>query len=131
MLRTKSILAPKDISDGVRISVMSRHTLNDGKTPHPQITSASYDEWLSVLAPSATLIGDYYKRGLPWEHFEQRYNDYLRQTDTRKHVQQLAERSLETMITLLCIEETPDYCHRRLLANECTIYQPSLILDIQ
>lgn len=64
MIYTKSILKPKEESDGIRISVMSRHTLNDGITSHPDINESSYDEWLKILAPSDQLVGDYYKRSL-------------------------------------------------------------------
>jgi len=37
MLKSKCILAEKNIDDGQRISIMSRHTLNDGKTPDERI----------------------------------------------------------------------------------------------
>ena len=70
MLKTKCILEPKEISDGLRISVMNRHTLNDGVTPDLRIDSSSYDLWFPWLAPPNLLLGDYYKRGLPWEQYE-------------------------------------------------------------
>lgn len=35
MLRTRSIKALAELSDGTRISVMSRHTLNDGTETEP------------------------------------------------------------------------------------------------
>ncbi|MAE13589.1 hypothetical protein CMO92_03410 [Candidatus Woesearchaeota archaeon] len=130
MLNTKSILAPKKESDGRRISVMSRHTLNDGVTPHPQITRESYDEWNKLLSPPSKLLGDYYKRGLPWKQFEQRYREHLTQPNCQAEIQNLAQRSLDSVITLLCIESSPEYCHRRLLAEECKKYQPTLILNI-
>jgi len=131
MLKTKSILEPKMKSDGLRVSVMSRHTLNDGFTPHPQISTASYDQWIYTLAPPAKLLGDYYKRGLPWECFEKGYLEYIRQPSIQKEVQNLAKKSLCSAITLLCIEKSPKYCHRRILAEECRKYQPSLALKIQ
>ena len=130
MLKTKSIILPREESDGTRISIMSRHTLNDGVTPHPKIISSSYDEWLSSLSPPAKLVGDYYKRGLPWEQFEQRYLEHIRQPEIKNEFQKLAEKSLDSVITLLCIEESPKYCHRRILAEECKRYEPSLILNI-
>ena len=71
MIRTRCILAPKELTDGVRISVMSRHTLNDGVTPDLRITRKLYDIHLPLLAPNPRLIGDYYKRDLPWEDFEE------------------------------------------------------------
>lgn len=131
MLKTKSILYDKEDTDGLRISVMSRHTLNDGVTPNLKITNSSYDQWLQILAPPAKLIGDYYKRGLPWEQFEQKYFDYIRSSNLKTEVQKLAEQSLDSVITLLCIEESPEFCHRRLLAEECNRYQSNLVLSVK
>ncbi len=131
MLKTKSILEQKEDTDGLRISVMSRHTLNDGITPHPEITNSSYDQWLQILSPPAKLLGDYYKRGLPWEQFEQKYLGYIRSSNIQTEVKKIAKKSLDSVITLLCIEESPEHCHRRLLAEECEKYQPNLILSIK
>ena len=131
MLATKSILLPREDSDGTRISIMSRHTLNDGITPDPRITPGSYDEWMPDLAPPARLLGDYYKRGLHWEQFEQRYCDYLQRPEVAARVQNIAVLGLASVITLLCIEELPNHCHRRLLAEECKRYQPHLSLVIR
>ena len=128
MLFTESILSERHPDSGTRISVMSRHTLNDGVTPDPRIIPASYDEHISQMAPAPKLIGAYYKRGLPWEEFEQMYIDQIRQADSIPLVQALAYRALRQNLTLLCIEETPERCHRRLLAQECLIYQPTLTL---
>ena len=131
MLKTKSILEKKEESDGLRISIMSRHTLNDGITPHPKITISSYDEWLKILSPPLILLGDYYKRGLRWEQFENRYLEYIRTKEIRREVQNLAKRGLDSTITLLCIEESPENCHRRLLAEECKRHISYLILSVK
>ncbi len=128
MLYTKCIFLPRENTDGTRISVMSRHTLNDGKTPDPQITPATFDEWMPELAPPIKLIGDYYHRNLPWAQFEQRYQEYLRRDDVIPRVLTLAKRSLSNDITLLCVEDTAQYCHRRLLTEECKKYEPNLIV---
>lgn len=61
MLFTKSIHKPVQPEDGYRISVMSRHTLSDGKTPDPLITGKSYIEWWKDLAPRDTLVGAWYR----------------------------------------------------------------------
>lgn len=124
MLRTKSILAPKENYDGVRISIMSRHTLNDGVTPDLRIKENSYNEWRKEFAPPQKLIGDYYKKNLPWEEFEKRYLRYLE--IIYEKVRKLSETALDKDITLLCIEESPEKCHRRLLAEECKRIQPKL-----
>ncbi|HLD79134.1 MAG TPA: DUF488 domain-containing protein [Candidatus Nanoarchaeia archaeon] len=129
MLYTKSIIKPKISGDGLRISIMSRHTLNDGVTPDPRISADSYEVWRKDLAPPAKLIGDYYKRGLPWTEYERRYLAFLQQADISSKVQELARDALVQDITLLCIEEDAAQCHRRLLAEECQRYQPQLQVE--
>lgn len=104
---------------------MSRHTENNGIT----LIEVHYHEHLQQLAPPLRLIGSYYKRGLSWEEFELRYLEHIRQSEIRDQVQKLAQRSLLEDITLLCIEETPEHCHRRLLAEECQRYQPTLTIE--
>lgn len=130
MLKTKYILARIEADDGKRISVMSRHTLNDGFTPHPRITSKHYVIHIPELGPPARLLGDYYKRGLPWEQFEKSYIEYIKSPDIAIKVQELTCEAISSNITLLCIEDLPTFCHRRLLAEECKRYQPDLLLMI-
>ncbi len=106
MLYTKCILHEKEETDGTRISVMSRHTLNDGITPDQRIISTSFDEWMPELAPPAKLVGDHYLRNLPWMEFERRYLEYLSHPYINSQVSTLATRSLTRDITILCVEET-------------------------
>ena len=124
MLRTKSILAPKESYDGLRISVMSRHTLNDGITPDIRITEDLFDEWKKEFAPPLKLLGNYYKRNLLWENFEIKYLNYLE--SIYNEVSNLAKKAIQENITLLCVEESPKRCHRRLLAEECKRIKPRL-----
>ena len=131
MLRTKSIFAPKEPSDGKRVSVMSIHKLDDGLTPHPKINADSYDDWMKELAPPDRLIGAYLHRGLPFEEFEFGYIRHLRQAKIAEKVLDLAAECLDNTVTILCKDEFPEHCHRRLLAEECKRYQLKLILDIQ
>ncbi|MBD3319274.1 DUF488 family protein [Candidatus Woesearchaeota archaeon] len=125
MLYTRCIFHPFDREqEGVRISVMSRHTLSDGKTRDPRITPATYDLWKPRFAPPDRLVGDWYKRGLLWEDFERRYLDYLGTIE--REVFALAANAVEQSLTVLCIEESPRRCHRRLLAEECQRLIPRL-----
>ena len=130
-LKTKSIHAPVSIEDGYRISIMSRHTLNDGITPDPLITSENYDLWMKELAPPDTVIGAYYKRGLSWKEFEVQYLSFLQQKEVQKLVQKLIQLVKSQDITLLCVEDTPEYCHRRLLAEEIQRLEPDLQIIIK
>ena len=132
MLKTKCILAPAERSDGLRISVMSRHTENDGVTPHPQITSANYHEWhRRDFAPPGTLVGRYLRGWIKWPEYEERYLAYLREPQRAMRLKQLARRALSENITLMCVEPTPEHCHRRILAEECQRLLPDLELEIR
>lgn len=125
-LFTKCILSDPMPCDGLRVSVMSRHTLADGKTPDPRIVN--YDIHAPILGPSPVLIGDYYKRRLPWDEFERRYLEEMRASRTKGLVRMLARTAVKSDITLLCIENSPAKCHRRLLAEECGRYVSALII---
>lgn len=130
-LRTKSIHRPIEDVDGYRVSVMSRHTLDNGITPDPLITKESFSLWMKELAPPEKLVGDWYKRNLPWEVFEERYLDFLKNLEQRTKVSELTKMALLKTVTILCVEETPDYCHRRLLAEECKRLNPELSILIK
>lgn len=105
---------------------MSRHTLNDGTTPHPEITESSYDEWQKVLAPAPRLVGAYYRKELDWEEFAAKYTESLSSGEKSAAVLELAQRALHQTIIIMCIEASPERCHRRLLAEECKRRMPEL-----
>lgn len=119
MLKSKCIYEPVEESDWLRISVMNRHTLDDWKTPDPAINESSFQEHRSALAPSNKLLGDYYKRGLSFEEYEKRFTQEMQQAIALSAIQQLISLSLVENVTILCKEETPEFCHRRLLVNIC------------
>jgi len=61
---TKSII-DKIEPDEKRISVMSRHTLEDSKTPDERIVDGvTFDEWRKEFAPPGKLVGSYYRKEL-------------------------------------------------------------------
>lgn len=124
MLYTSCIL--NDNSFGTRISVMSRHTLNDGKTPDERITENSYDEWCKILAPSDSLIGNYYGGQVFWDTFSVLYTAEIQEGEKKTAVEKLALRAMREDVTILCIEDTHERCHRSLLARECQRYLPQL-----
>lgn len=130
-LKTKSIFAPIENDDGHRISVMNRHTLNDGITPDENIKNHMFNEHQKLLAPSAKLLGDYYKRGLSWEEYEKRYREEIKKDESSKILKEISKKALNENITLLCKEENPDFCHRRLLAEECKNCEPNLEIKIK
>ena len=129
-LRTRSILSPGVPGEGLRISVMSRHTLGDGVTPHPDIGRETYDAHWQILAPPAKLIGDFCKRGLAWEEFAVRFAEHLCGTAVQDAVFRLLALAVDGNVVLLCVEDTPHRCHRRLLAEECLRLKPDLAVRI-
>ncbi len=93
MLCTKCILSKRKPEDGLRISVMSRHMLNDGVTPDERIVD--YDFQVSILGSSS--IGKYCRKELEWGEFEALYLEELRTDPKRQHVIRLANICLSTM----------------------------------
>lgn len=128
-LFTKCILNDKEKGDGVRISVMSRHTLNDGVTPDPRITSSSFDYHYPELSPSPKLIGDYYKRGLSWDEFENRFREQMQSAFAQVILGEIAAMSISENVTLLCIEDEAHFCHRRIVAEECKKLVPEITVE--
>lgn len=131
-LYTKSAYASFEESDGLRICVMSRLTENDGKTPSPKLAKGKFfDIWNKLLAPPENLVGAWYREELKWEQFTEQYLDHLYSEKILLHLERLASNALTQDITILCVEKTPEYCHRKLLAEECQKIEPSLEVVIR
>lgn len=124
MLYTKCILHEAVLEDGFRMSVMSRHTENDGITPDPRIKD--FNLHIPMLGPHPTLIGPYLRGEIQWSVFALRYLLEIRELPKVTLVKFLAQSALVQDITILCKCITPNHCHRRLLAEECQKYQPAL-----
>jgi len=132
MLRTKCILDPIEKDDGVRISIMSKHKWKPGIVPDTDLTEIASQRdnlWKKQFAPSQKLIGDYYKRGLSWEILEKKYLTSLE--TIYNEVIKLPKEALKKNITLLCLKETPEKCHRRLFAEKCKKINPKLEIFIK
>lgn len=65
------------------------------------------------LAPDEPLFADYRKHGLKWEAFEPRFLDIMAE---RKIEERFNPAELEGAC-LLCSEDTPHRCHRRLVVE--------------
>ena len=126
MLRTKCILLPPTNSDGVRISVMSRHTLNDGLTPDERIWPCSYDLWLRDIAPPDAIVGKYYRGEITFSQYDDLFLRHLRKDVNAIILQTIARYALHKRVTFLCIESVPTICHRTTLLYECMRYEPKL-----
>ncbi len=129
MLYTKCIFHDAKNEDGWRISVMSRHTLNDGKTPDERITQKKYHLWMPELAPEN--VGKYKRREISFNEFKERYVEHLRTPKISKIVRDLAAMAMENDVTILCSEDLmiDPKCHRIFLAKECQRYQKGLKVE--
>ena len=111
--------------------VMSRLTENDGRTPvFPWVQGKGFDLWVPLLAPPPRLVGGWYGNRLSWEDFVTGYRLHLGKEQIGKEVCELAERARRRDITLLCVEPLSEVtrCHRSILAEECQIYVPDLVV---
>ena len=65
------------------------------------------------LAPTKQLLDDYKKRRCDWSTYEIRFLELMRE----RRVEQTVARDIVSDGCLLCSENTPDHCHRRLVVE--------------
>ncbi len=70
-------------------------------------------KYMIEFAPTDSLLEGYRKKQISWEEYEKQYNKLLTERDVLKN----KDISIFDNACLLCSEEKPDYCHRRLLAE--------------
>jgi len=68
---------------------------------------------LPELAPTKELLDQYRKNGQDWSVYERAFLDLM----SRRHIEGRVSEDLLDRACLLCSEETPDHCHRRLVAE--------------
>ncbi|MCL2071585.1 MAG: DUF488 domain-containing protein [Oscillospiraceae bacterium] len=76
-----------------------------------QICNCEYT-WAVQFAPTAALLDDYKSGRINWDEYEVRYNDLLDKQNFSFFKDFTGKR-----ICLLCAEDVPNFCHRRLLAE--------------
>lgn len=118
VLLTKSIQKKKTIKDGIRICIMRRP---DG--------NADYDIWMPTLAPPNVLLTEYHQNKISWEGFIGRFTKEVLNKNI-KYIKLLSYLAFKYDISILCWEETPEKCHRRLVAEQCKKKYPKLIVII-
>lgn len=79
------------------------------------ICNADYLHLLS-LAPTKELLDGYKKKAIYWPEYEKRYRELLENRADEGTLDSLSRLNLDGMC-LLCSEETPERCHRRLAAE--------------
>jgi len=105
MLKTKSFLKRKSISDGIRIAVMRRIK--------PEY---KFDIWMPIISPSEKLLKQYVSdKKITWEEFRPKFR---RELSRNKYFLNLIGKMAKTQnVTLLCFEEDHIYCHRSIITE--------------
>jgi uncharacterized protein (DUF488 family) len=80
---------------------------------------------LPVLAPTQEIRDEYKKEKRGWETYEKRFLDLMRERQIEKNV----ERELLEDACLLCSEDKPHQCHRRLVAEYLRDHWGSLQIE--
>jgi len=65
------------------------------------------------LAPTEEILNEYRKKGRDWAAYRERFIKLI----SDRRIEELLSRKEAHQACLLCGEETPDHCHRRLLAE--------------
>ena len=121
MLKTKSVLAPIEPGDGLRI--LAARFRGRG------LPADRYDVWVASLGPSEKLLKSFLAGKISWKEFEKRYRDEMfapTATDSgnatiKNHGQKFTLRLVAKLaeqqnVTLLChCAEDAKECHRFLL----------------
>lgn len=68
------------------------------------------------LAPTKELLGDYRKKRIGWSAYEDRFVDLMRE----RRIEERISREMVDGGCLLCSEDQPHHCHRRLVAEYLT-----------
>ncbi len=118
-LHTASVARKRQKNDGIRISIMrfNRHYYE-------------YDMWINSLAPSRELLFAYKEGKINWGQYETRFRKEVLEKN-KDVIKGLGHMASNLEVTLLCWEDSPEYCHRRLVAEECKKYYPNLEVVIK
>lgn len=68
---------------------------------------------LPVLAPTQEILDEYKKRKGDWQVYERSFLELMR----KRKIEDQVSRDLIAEACLLCSEDKPDHCHRRLVAE--------------
>jgi uncharacterized protein YeaO (DUF488 family) len=108
-IRLKRIYDPPETRDGIRI-------LSTRYWPRG-VPKTAKDEYSIKTSPSRELLKEFKHAGLTWEQYVPRYLDEMRGEEARSAIEHLADLARARTITLMCICEDENRCHRSLLRD--------------
>lgn len=79
----------------------------------------------TIFAPTKELLDEYKKGKIDWKEYEKQYDCLMRKRRVSEYILEKGEAYWEGGC-LLCSEDTPDNCHRRLAALEILAVYPNL-----
>ncbi|MGA8768271.1 MAG: DUF488 domain-containing protein [Candidatus Acidiferrales bacterium] len=77
------------------------------------------------LAPTKDILDAYKKKKGDWGLYERQFLDLMRS----RHIEKELSRDLLDGACLLCSEETPEHCHRRLVAEYLKEHWPDVEIE--
>jgi len=103
----KRIYEPPSQDDGYR--VLSTRYWPRG------VPKSAVDEYTTKTAPSRALLHEFKHEGLSWEDYVPRYFDEMSRPEAMTEIVRFAKLAESRTITLICICEDEQRCHRSLL----------------
>lgn len=107
MIKTKRIYEPKSKDDGLRVLV-TRYWPRG-------IKKNAVDLWIRQLGPSEGLIKEWKHGRISWQEFKNRYLGEYKCTAKQQYLAELKKTIKGKDVTLLCICEDENHCHRILV----------------
>ncbi len=118
---------------GYRVLIVSRLTKSDGKTPDSKLIEISEKaHWIPELAPKPKTVGAWYRKEIDWDEFSRQYVEYLNSNKGKEALSILCK-LLEQyqIVTVLCVEETHEHCHRSLLLEHIHLLRPDIQIVLE
>jgi uncharacterized protein YeaO (DUF488 family) len=106
-VRLKRVYEPASPDDGNRL-LTTRYWPRGVPKSH-------IDEYTTKTAPSRELLREFKHEGLSWEDYVPRYLEEMQAESAQSAIKALAEAARHKTITLMCICEDENRCHRSLL----------------
>lgn len=105
LIKCKSIYAPIEKDDGIRILITRYHPRG--------IDRSEYCLWLNTLAPSKELLKQWKNGEITWDEFERKLLFMLNDIEDNGSLRDaICGLLLFTNVTLLCYEKDGEKCHR-------------------
>jgi len=108
-VRLKRVYEPASPDDGYRV-LATRYWPRG-------VPKSAVDEYTTKTAPSRELLREFKHEGLTWEQYVPRYLEEMRAEAAIDDIKRLAAIAKSGSMTLMCICEDENRCHRSLLRD--------------